>query len=577
MALTVTTDLTRITDAETATGWTSYGSGGTGAMALEPDFFAQNANCISRGSSGSAIKGMCFDIGSGSTINFTTGSHKDKLIYIWMRMTAPSLVDTLANGGIRVILGSGATAPADATGVWSAWYVDGSNTIVGTDGWICYVIDPQSTASTTYGGGCDLTAVRWFGGGAKYIAGAKGQTFGVDAIYYGRGELRVSGTVAATGEGFKEITALDFGTINNRYGVITERRGIYYVRGKIILGDNLGTGSLTFSSQNEVVVYETPHYHNGTNVVKAIPDASSGGTTGSDGATSYNGLAFVGNGTGSTSVTLGVIVGSDKGRSGSFVGSYNSPVLSTPARTRVTVVTDDSAGTLSLYGSTFSNLEGGIDLKGTGVDDDDCFSNTFNGCGRIVSNMEIRNCNILNSVAASDDGAHLWESTTNLQSCLFVNCSRAVVFESTTGTPFTFTSLTFSGNTKDVRNESGGSITINVSGGTYPLVSEDIGGGSATTINSSVPVTVTVVDKNNSPISTAQVSVYVGATEVINEDTDGSGVASGDWTGSVPSNAIYKVRKSSAGTRYVPVSGPAVIAAGTGMSVKVVLYIDSNV
>ncbi len=43
MALTVTTDLTVITTAETLTGWTQIG----GADSLEPDYFAQGSNCIS--------------------------------------------------------------------------------------------------------------------------------------------------------------------------------------------------------------------------------------------------------------------------------------------------------------------------------------------------------------------------------------------------------------------------------------------------------------------------------------------------------------------------------------------------
>lgn len=76
-------------------------------MALEPDFFVQNANCISRGSAGAALKGMCFDIGAGATLDFNSGTHQDKLVYIWMRHSSPALVDTIANGGLRVVLGSG--------------------------------------------------------------------------------------------------------------------------------------------------------------------------------------------------------------------------------------------------------------------------------------------------------------------------------------------------------------------------------------------------------------------------------------------------------------------------------------
>lgn len=573
MALTVTTDLVNITTAETVTGWTTYGSGGAGALALEPDFFSQGANCISRGVSGAVIKGMTFDIGAGATLDFNSGTHQDKLVYIWMRTSTPALCETYSNGGIRVVLGSGATAPADGVGVWSAWYVDGSNTLLATEGWICYVIDPQSTASTTFGGGVDLNAVRWFGGAQRSTGTAKGQNFGIDRISYGRGELRVTGTVTTAGEGFKEIAATDFGDVTNgRWGIIKERAGVFYVRGKISIGH--ATSNTTFSSYGEQVVWESPAYYNGSAATATIPNASVGGVTGVDGKTSYNGLAFTG-GSGTTLIDLGIIVGSDGGRSGSVLSSQKG-IFTIAARTLATVSADDATMTLGLYGTTFNGFEGAIDLRGTGIDDDDCFNNNFAECGRIDSNMEMRNCNILNSKASSTDGAYIWTSTTNLEKCLFAGCSRATVFESTSGTPFSFTNITFSGNTKDVRNESLGAITINVSGGTTPTT-EDIGVGSATTVASSVTVTVTVVDFTDVAIQNAQVGVFVGATQVINADTNASGVATASYSGSVPANAIYKVRKSSSGNpKYVSVSGPAVIAAGTGMSVKVVLLVDGN-
>jgi hypothetical protein len=90
----------------------------------------------------------------------------------------------------------------------------------------------------------------------------------------------------------------------------------------------------------------------------------------------------------------------------------------------------------------------------------------------------------------------------------------------------------------------------------------------------SYTVTVRVVDKNNVAIQDAQVAVYVGATEVMNEDSDAFGIAEGIYSSTVPADATYKVRKSSTGgTRYVPASGPASITED-GMDVKVVLYED---
>ena len=488
MPLTVTTDLTVITTAETVTGWSAIGAQ---SPALEPDFWVQGTsattgNCISRAVSGNGTdKGMVFDNGAG--IDFTAGTHKDKLVYIWMRCNTPQLIQTRANGGLKVRL-----CTTSATADFREWYVDGSDTIAAPDGWICYVIDPQSAGSATTGS-YSAANVRYYGGSMITTTTAKGQNLGIDQISYGRGEIYVSGTVTTAGEGFKEIAAVAYdAATTNRWGIITVKDSIFFVKGKIIIGH--ATANTDFSSRNETVVFQTPDWRNASgNIVKQIPDASVGATAGADGRTTYNGLAFQG-GTGSTVITMGVIVGADGGRSGPTFQCPQNSRLTTPGRTTASIATSDASMGLSMYNCTIVGFEGAVDLYGTNVSGDDLFATGFNGCGRIRSNMEIRNCTVLNSVAAVDDGAYLWESTTDLQDCLFVNNSRAIVFEATTGSPFTFTNLTFGGNTFDVRNESTGSITINIVGSDTPTV-ENNGGGSATTlVINPVSTTITALE-----------------------------------------------------------------------------------
>lgn len=539
MTLTITTDLMNISTAEVL--WTSYGSGGAGALALEPDFFVQGANCNSRGVTGVGTqKGGCFDIGAGAVIDFNSGTHQDKLVYIWMRTSTPGACDTIAAGGVRVVLGSGATAPGDALGVWSAWYVDGSDTIDATDGFVCYVIDPQSTPSTTYGGGVDLNAVRWFGGVMRSNGTLKGQNFGIDSVSYGRGEILVSGTVATAGAGFAEIAAWDFGQITSgRWGIITVRSGVIYVRGKIILGH--ASNNTTFSSYGEQVVFESPHYYNAAKV-RSIPNASVGSVAGSDGKTSYLGLGFIG-GSGTTAIDFGLIVGADRGRSGPTFAVPNNTKLTTPAKTLATVTVTDAAMALSLYGAAFKGFEGAIDLRGTNVSGDDCYGCTFDGCGRIDSNMELRNCNVLNSVAAADDGALLWNDTVNVLSSLFAGCSRAIVFESATGTPFSFTNIVFSGNTVDVRNESAAPIAIGVVGGTYPPSHEDIGGGSDTTFSSQVTLSLSNVVSGTEFYMDARTGGAMNEGDVI---LGPLAITTDPYTNTVPGNQPFKIRLTNA-------------------------------
>jgi len=557
MALTVTTDLTVLSTAESVTNWVSYGAGGAGGMAIEPDFFVQGSNCISRGVSGVATqKGMCYNHAAG--INFTSGADKDKLVYIWVRTSTPGLCDTRAAGGIRIILGSGTTAPGDALGVWSAWYVDGSDSIIATEGWICYVIDSQSTPSTTYGGGVNLAAVTYLGAVMRSTATAKGQNFGVDQVAYGRGEIYVSGTVATAGAGFKEIADVVYDSARtNRWGVITVKQGVYFVKGKIIIGH--GSSDTTFSSYNESVIWETPGYYNGTNVVQAIPDASVGGTTGADGLTTYNGLAFRG-GSGTTATDFGIIAGTDNGRSGS---TFNCPInngLTTPARTTAWVSASDSAMTLSIYNSKFTSFIGGVDLYGTNLSGDDCFGNTFDACGQVDSNMEIRNCNFLNTTVTT--GAFLWrDSVSNATKSGFINNARGIQHPAAAGSPYTYNALLFSGNTYDINNSSGSAIVVNKTNNADPSTYT----GSAVTFNEVKTLTITCKNESGLAVASARVRIEKQSDKslITNGETDANGVyqiTDYNYTGVMPVNIITRKKgyKNSAALDSITANGLSV-------------------
>jgi len=391
MALTVTTDLTRIADAETITGWVSYGAGGAGAMALEPDYFIQNANCISRGVSGATVKGMLFDLGAGGTLNFTT-THAGKLIYIWMRTSTPGLCETRTNGGIRIVIGSGTTTPGDAAGVWSAWYVDGKDTIDGTDGWKCYIIDPNLPASATFGGGVDLTAVRYIGGVQRSTGTLKGQNFGIDAIGYGFGELRCNGTVTNEGRGFNELADADFGTVNNRYGIIIRKEGILFVQGRLVLGDGSGTAALTFTSSNETLVWNHPTYFDGTRERPCVPDARPDGTP-------YYGIYRVGNSTGATDVTIGAKVGTGDTATGRSGGSFTGSRIRTNLHGQSGTV--KSGSILKVYGAIFTRFRGGINLT-SNVAADEWHGGAITLCGTTqVGKVKFRNVSWIDNLGGA--------------------------------------------------------------------------------------------------------------------------------------------------------------------------------
>lgn len=385
MALTITTDLVPITTAESLTGWTQIG----GADSLEPDYFAQGSNCISLVYTGAAQRGSCFDIGAGNVLNFTT-THVGKLIYIWMRSAVPGLIGTRASGGLKIIVGSGATAPAVAGGVWSGWYVDGSDTIQGTDAWKCYVIDPTLPPSETVGGGVDLTAARWFGGTMTTTGSVKGQPFGIDQISYGLGELRCHGTNTTIGSGFKEMVDSDFGNINNRYGITTEKEGIIYAQGKFVIGDGISTNATDFTSSNEIIVWERKTYYDGTREVSCVKDLNP--NTG----LAYFGVDFRGNGTGDTAVTFGSKVGTGdtaSGRSGpTFIGSRVKTIFD---------FDDGNVEAVKIYGTTFRRILGGIDMSGNASTDEFIGNNIIN-CGSLkLGPVQLRACNFVENIGGS--------------------------------------------------------------------------------------------------------------------------------------------------------------------------------
>lgn len=201
----------------------------------------------------------------------------------------------------------------------------------------------------------------------------------------------------------------------------------------------------------------------------------------------------------------------------------------------------------------------------------------------VTAATNIDYCNINTSTVTSSNHWVTCADPSIFTYTAFTGGTGHAIMISTPGT-YTFTGNTFTGyaatdgstGNEAIYNNSGGLVTLNLAGGgTTPSIRN--GAGASTVVNNSVPVTVTVVDKDNNPIATAQVGVYVGTTAVINTDTDALGVATTSYAGSTPANAIWKVRKSSTGsTKYIANSGPAVIASGTGMSVKVVLLVDPN-
>jgi hypothetical protein len=199
-----------------------------------------------------------------------------------------------------------------------------------------------------------------------------------------------------------------------------------------------------------------------------------------------------------------------------------------------------------MYGSTFRGIDGGITW---GNDSDHhCYSVTFEECAQFVpiGAVKIRNCLFVNT--ADVDAAILWNENIDITDCQFIanTTGAGVEMPSAAGSPYTYTDLTFSGNTYDVLNSSGSAITVIQGGISDPQSYE----GSTVTFQTSVTITITVQDEDTDPISEVQTAVYKVSdrTELMNEDTNAQGIASEAYVGATPVDVEIRCRKASSGS-----------------------------
>lgn len=527
MAATVINGLTNVTLANNNTGfsvWKRDGTGGTPSAISETDVFLQGTgSCSVRVSN----QGVALAYGTGGLNLSASGTH----VYIWANMLAGGLMANRASNGLCIILSSDATLSTGSN--YSMWAVDGADTYPG--GWVRYVIDISKTR-TTGAGTLNLSSVQHIGMYCDTRPNtAKFDNLVIDRIDYavaGNG-LRVYGT-STTDDLFQDILDADEGTINNKYGIVTSKEGIIYVRGTIELGDDTGTNAATLTDTDKVVVFETPTYYDGTSEAQCI-------------SSTFQQLKIVGNGTGATSVTLGKKVGTGdtaSGRNGLTFIESGSPV---------TVDFDDgNANTVNVYGSTFFGITGGLSW-GTNTAHE-CIGNSFSSSTQFdpVGGIEIRNCSFVGT--ADVDAALLWNSNIDIKNTNFIaNTTGAGIEHPAQGT-FTYDGLNFSGNSNDILYSaaaSSGVLTVNSLNGSNPTTSEIANAtGNSVTINNAVSVKITATNVSGTAINGARVRM---------EAANGGNLPSDDLVSITASGTTATVTHTSHGLT----TGDKVIIRGT--------------
>ena len=262
MPATVVSNLTNISFVNSNTGfsvWKRDGAGGTPSAISETDVFIQGTGACSVKVSN---QGVVLAFGTGGTDLSAANTH----LYIWVNMLAGGLMATRVNNGLSIFLSSDTTLVTGAN--YKMWAVDGGDTYPG--GWVRYVLDVSKTATVNVGT-LDLTSVKWVGMYCDTRPNvAKFDNLVIDRIDYTTGPaLRVYGTSTAD-DLFGDIWTADAGTVANRYGIIRRIQGVYFLKGRLKLGDDSGTNAASLTDIDKLVVYENPVYYNGTGVVSSI-------------------------------------------------------------------------------------------------------------------------------------------------------------------------------------------------------------------------------------------------------------------------------------------------------------------
>ncbi len=459
-------DLTTITTAESGTWGEITGYVGGGAPAADTDYFIQGTGCYTQsegGKTGLQVS-MYFNYGSDLSASITSG----KCVFFWQVVLAGNGMDTFANGGLRLGIGSSA---AD----FKQWISGGNN--FGRNpygGWQNIAIDPTYTP-VDYTLGTPTTAMQYFCSHPNLVAAiSKGNLHGMDAIRYGRGQLTATSTACTfTGLGtFNDYNDATNGY--NRLGLFQAISGGYLWKGLLSLGTS--GASCTFSDSNiNITIDNTPRTNATFNTIN-INNASSSITW--------------------TNINFAALSATQLSK-GDFAMIDNATVVFTSCS-----FTDMNTFTFNTNATVTST--------------------TFRRCAAITAGGGTFTSSIVDaSTVAADAAAFVWNVATDtsgkLNNMTFTkgtNAHHAIQLGTSSPTSVTFSNITFTGfHASNGQNDSAilvsrtsGDVTINITnGGAAPTYKT---AGATVYIVTSVSITVTILNSAGAFIPGVEVAIF---------------------------------------------------------------------
>jgi hypothetical protein len=415
----------------------------------------------------------------------------DKLLFVWMKCITPNVLQTLANGGMRIRI-------EDALSNWAEWYVAGSDTHNGN--WAPFVIRTnqstnrhESVTPPTY------SAITKVGVGCTTTDSISKNNFWWDALRYGT-KMQVYGGTSGSPATFDDLVAAE---ASNRYGAFNERGGIIYAQSKIEIGSTALGVDTYFKDTNKVIVFEDQIVGN------------------------FYDIKLQGNSTGNTQIYFGEKL-AGRGISGCVFRSSGTPKFTITA-------TDVNIDNLGIYDCRFYD-SGIIYLPNSSVNKE-VLDTSFEVCAEVIANLcKVQYCNFINP---DDRGLKISSASHNVSDCNFINCAHGVHFD--ISATINITNFLFSGSDGstryDIEHSVSGSLILNALERSNPSASyvDETGGGS-TSINYLKTLKITVTNSfglaiqgikvriENDPIGTIITEgVTDGAGEYIDETYNYSG------------------------------------------------------
>lgn len=510
-AASYTTDLITVNLLDTTTPVIGEPTGSTAGttIAVETDHFVVGSACIAKIVNATGVSGMGFQNATAVTIP------TDGAVYMWTVYLAANAIGTKTSGGMQILVGN-------TSANYNRFYIYGSDTVE-YGGWQCNAVDPARTPSATQG--TPNGTWQYFGMASNSVSAVqRGYPQAWDAVRAGRGSIiMIGGDLAngyATFDAAAEVNDTNVpGVTENRWGIFAFANGTYTLQGRLAFGSS-GTAVDFRDSNRAIFVKSTDFVTTNFNTFEIINAASRVDWT-----------------------------------------SISISSLTTVSPGRI-LVTDNAD--FNVQGCTFTDLGTSSFLSNTTVDD-----TTFRRCGQITHG----NCTFTNNLVTRSSAtvALITANPANVQNCDFISAGTGHAIEITTPGTYTFTGNTFSGYGADgttnaaVYNNSGGAVTLNVSGGgTVPTVRN--GTGASTTVVAAANLTFSGLQNGS------EVRVYLGTDPATSTELGGVESSGTSFTVSqsvAGQNGYYTIHALNYNSIYQPIT-----FSGSDQTIPIVQSLD---